>query len=447
MKIDFKKLDANSITNGSDKTMYGEVFTPNELINEMLDKLPEDIWKNQNNKWLDPAAGVGNFHAVVYTRLMEGLETVIEQESERKKHILENMLYFVELQEKSTHIINEIFNAENVLKLNLFNGDFFSLNIFDFSLLNFDVILGNPPYQDMHTDGQRKAKNHNLWSTFVEKGFEMLNYKGFLLFVTPPAWMSPSSKLLTDIFLKFQLHYVNIGECSRHFKGVGSQFSFYLIEKSMRYKETTFHFCFKGGTFIKGSSGLSEFYLHNSINFIPQIPTKEAFHILEKTVFADNKKFHILYDSDLHKYTKKNLLSVSQDSIYKYKVLHTPTQILWSSRPHKNHNRLKLFIPLTTYYESLIIDTCGNTQGLGYILFEDIKTAMRVKDVLSSNLYRFIANITRWSNFNVPLVMKNLPLYPDNLLPSNENIYNYYKLSQGEIDLIESSVKPNKFIL
>lgn len=447
MKIDFKKLDANSITNCNSKTTFGEVFTPNELINEMLDKLPKVIWKNEKYKWLDPAAGVGNFHAAVYTRLMTGLKTIIKDENERKKHILENMLFFVELQEKSSQIINEIFNPDNIFKLNVLNGDFCSFNIFDFNLMNFDVILGNPPYQDMHTDVQRKAKNHNLWSTFLEKGFQMLNSGGYLLFVTPPSWMSPSSKLLTDIFLKFQLHYVNIGECSRHFKGVGSQFSFYLIEKSKRYKETTFHYSFKGGSFIKSSSGISEFYLHNSINFIPQIPTKEAFQILEKTVFADNIKYQILYDSDLHKFTKKNLLSVNKDSVFKFKVLHTPTQTLWSSRPHKNHNKIKLFIPLTTYYESLIIDTCGNTQGLGYIFFEDIITANKVKDVLSSNLYRFVANITRWSNFNVPMVMKNLPCFPDNLLPTNENIYNYFKLSKGEIDLIESSIKPNKFTL
>ncbi|MFZ9956712.1 MAG: Eco57I restriction-modification methylase domain-containing protein [Flavobacteriales bacterium] len=444
MKIDFKKLDANSVTKSDSKTTFGEVFTPNELINEMLDKLPKDIWKNEKYKWLDPAAGVGNFHAAVYSRLMIGLKSIIKNENERKKHILENMLFFVELQEKSSKIINEIFNPENNFKLNLLNNDFCSFNIFDFNIMNFDVILGNPPYQDMHTDVQRKAKNHNLWSTFLEKGFDMLNPGGYLLFVTPPSWMSPSCKLLTDIFLKYQLHYVNIGECSRHFKGVGSQFSYYLIEKSKRYKKTTFHYSFKGGTFIKNCIGISEYYLNNSIKFIPQLPTKEAFQILEKTVFADNLKYQIQYDSDLHKFTKKDLLSVNKDEKYTFKVLHTPTQILWSSRAHKNHNKIKLFIPLTTYYESLIIDTCGNTQGLGYIIFEDIISANRTKDILTSKLYRFIANITRWSNFNVPMVMKNLPHLPDNIEPNDENIYSYFKLSNEEIELVECSIKLHK---
>jgi hypothetical protein len=90
------------------------------------------------------------------------------------------------------------------------------------------------------------------------------------------------------------------------------------------------------------------------------------------------------------------------------------------------------------------LDTCGNTQGLGYIIFEDIITANRTKDILTSKLYRFIANITRWSNFNVPMVMKNLPHLPDNIEPNDENIYSYFKLSNEEIELVECSIKLHK---
>ena len=445
MKIDFFKLDANSITNNNFKNSFGEVFTSSELINEMLDKLPKDVWINENNKWLDPAAGVGNFHASVYTRLMIGLKDVIKDEFKRKKHILEKMLFFVELQERNSILINEIFNPDNSFKLNLFTGDFCALSVSGLQHLNFDLIIGNPPYQDMITEIKRKAKNHNLWSVFLEKSFEMLNTGGYLLFVTPPSWMSPSSKLLSNIFLKYQLHYVNIGECSKYFKGVGSQFSYYLIEKSLRYMKTSFRYFFKGGTFINGSSGSNEYFLNDRIKFIPQIPTIAAFRILEKTVFADNLKYQILYDSDLHKFTKKNLLSSTKNGNFRFKIMHTPTQIIWSSRAHKNQDKIKLFIPLTTYYECLIIETCGNTQGLGYIIFDDLATAIKTKEVFASKLFRFIANITRWSNFNVPMVMKSLPLFPLNMKPTNENIYKYFKLNNEEIKFIESSLKLNKF--
>ena len=44
-----------------EKNLYGEVFTPIELVCEMLNKIPNEVWKNPNLKWLDPANGIGNF--------------------------------------------------------------------------------------------------------------------------------------------------------------------------------------------------------------------------------------------------------------------------------------------------------------------------------------------------------------------------------------------------
>ena len=72
------------------KKQFGEVFTPMVLINEMLEQLPSEVWKNKNLKWLDPATGMGNFPIAVYLRLMESLKDDIVDVKTRKKHILEN---------------------------------------------------------------------------------------------------------------------------------------------------------------------------------------------------------------------------------------------------------------------------------------------------------------------------------------------------------------------
>ena len=57
-----------------EKKTFGEVFTKFELINEMLDTLPAEVWSNPDLKWLDPANGIGNFPVVVMQRLMIGLK-------------------------------------------------------------------------------------------------------------------------------------------------------------------------------------------------------------------------------------------------------------------------------------------------------------------------------------------------------------------------------------
>lgn len=48
----------------------GEVFTPPALVDEMLDKLPSDVWK-EDKTFIDPACGTGNFLAAVVARKME----------------------------------------------------------------------------------------------------------------------------------------------------------------------------------------------------------------------------------------------------------------------------------------------------------------------------------------------------------------------------------------
>jgi hypothetical protein len=46
----------------------GEVFTPPELVNAMLDGLPQEVWGDAGRKWLEPAAGNGNFVVEVLRR-------------------------------------------------------------------------------------------------------------------------------------------------------------------------------------------------------------------------------------------------------------------------------------------------------------------------------------------------------------------------------------------
>jgi hypothetical protein len=63
---------------------FGEVFTPPELINEILDKLPVDIWKDTNKKWLDPTCGDGAFLIEIKRRLKKArpkrpLKSILKQ--------------------------------------------------------------------------------------------------------------------------------------------------------------------------------------------------------------------------------------------------------------------------------------------------------------------------------------------------------------------------------
>lgn len=47
-----------------------EVYTPSELVNEMLDRLPPEMWGEEEN-FLDPACGNANMLLEVYRRKMK----------------------------------------------------------------------------------------------------------------------------------------------------------------------------------------------------------------------------------------------------------------------------------------------------------------------------------------------------------------------------------------
>ena len=190
-----------------EKQENGEVFTPMALIFEMLDNLDKHhsgcgIFTEKDFKWFDPASGMGNFTVAVYLKLMEGLKTCIPDDEERKKHIIENMLYMSEINKKNVFICRQIFNVNNQYKLNLYEGDTLALNVvseWGVALNSFDVVIGNPPYNKggirSHTGKQLGDKNETIWTKFIEKSITWLKPDGFLAFINPLSWLKKSHSL------------------------------------------------------------------------------------------------------------------------------------------------------------------------------------------------------------------------------------------------------------
>ena len=69
-----------------DKT--GEVFTPLELCDRMIDEIPKENLKNSESTFIDPSAGNGNFLICLKTKLLQ---------YHSEDHVLNHMLYAVEL--------------------------------------------------------------------------------------------------------------------------------------------------------------------------------------------------------------------------------------------------------------------------------------------------------------------------------------------------------------
>lgn len=148
-----------------------------ELIEKMVNKLPVD-WSNPNLKILDPSFGFGGYLFFVYLKLIQ---------FHSEEHILNNMLYGVEIEDFRFELVKHKLKIKNLIK-----GDFLDNKILKY--MKFDVIVGNPPFQD--TTANRKLFNQlgnkKLWKGFLEKASELVKDDSFISFLVPQSSTKPT---------------------------------------------------------------------------------------------------------------------------------------------------------------------------------------------------------------------------------------------------------------
>jgi len=217
-------IDSNNHNELQYVKKYGEVFTPPSLIYEMLDTIPKEVWSNPNLKWLEPSCGVGNIMIYVFQRLYKGLKNhhAFKDATKRKHHILQSMLYMIEINEKNTTILKQIFGKH----ANIYNGDFLDVSkwmkhfgfvsastIHTTTIPTFDIIIGNPPFQMKQTNEIRKGGygKKKLWPTFVELSLEILKQNGYLVYIHPPSWRGVGEvHYIWKMFQQKQLEYLHM---------------------------------------------------------------------------------------------------------------------------------------------------------------------------------------------------------------------------------------------
>lgn len=424
------------------KKARGEVFTPLNLVREMLYGLrkselesgtqtiwgvdasgnvvddsaenriggvPLEIWRDPETKWLDPANGIGNFPFVAFYMLDFQLKNHGSKGSKewsdekRQRHIVENMLYMIELDRGNVNTSFKVMSflvpgskphicCANTLKL---TDDNLKTH---FGLNRFDVVMGNPPFQAPITVRTGSAGHETIWDTFITKSFEWLKNTGFLLFITPPPWRKPENKLWNLMSRDNQLLYLRIlgeKETSKMFT-VAARVDMYIIQKIP--SNTSTHII----------DELHHYHLMDirDWHFLPNYMYVDIDKIMTKTGKGIDILFNSFYDS------RKPYISKTKQGDFIHPIVHGITgnglSLLYTSDKSKGHfgkSKVLLNMNRNQYPVNDFKGEYGMSQYTFGIPITTKEEGDQIVTAINSDRFKEIIKATKWGAFQTEYKM------------------------------------------
>ena len=475
-----------------------EVFTPPQLVNQMLDQLPAELWSDPEAKFLDPVTKSGVFLREIAKRLDEGLAAIIPDQQTRLNHIFRDQLYGIAITELTSllarrsvycsktangrySVCEQFFTPDGNIRFDrtehhwqngkcTFCGaseaeyarasdlethayQFIHTNnpeeIFD---MRFDVIVGNPPYQ--LSDGGFGRSASPIYNKFVLQAKKL--EPRYLTMIIPSRWFAGGkglndfrSEMLNDDRIRKIVDFENASEV---FPGVdiAGGICFFLWDRDSAGQCEVSNV--SGSNITVSTRPLNEFptFIRHS-QAVPiirkvvgkangflsdQVSSAKPFGLRTFARPADQGDLILRWHGGEGPYPR-SAVTVGRDMIDQWKVITSKVSYDHAGLPDKNGSR-RVFSIIDILPPGTI---CTET----YLVVGSYETRLEAESMeayLRTRLTRFLVAQLSFSQDIFKDKFQFVPQLPVDVLWTDEEVYGWFDLTEEEIKFVESKVRP-----
>lgn len=475
-----------------------EVFTPPSLANQVLDLLPQELFRSPKTRFLDPFTKSGVFLREIVKRLDKGLEDQIPDRQSRIDHIMHNQVYGIACTE-----LTALLARRSVYCSKTANGRFAvsrfdtpegniryqaiqhtwvggkcrfcgaSQSVYDRGTdaeqyayqfihtdnpsqltgnMTFDVIIGNPPYQ--LADGGNAASAKPLYHLFVQQAIRLS--PRYLSMIIPARWYSGGKGLdefrdlmLNDTRLSYLVDYFDSNDCFPGIDLSGGVCYFLwdqqhsgdcIVRSIINGKESIIQrpLIEKGkDSFVRFNSSISileKIKQFQEPSFIQLVSSRKPFGIATNEKIDTEKGINGI---KIYAYPKNGYIESSKVSANKQSVYKPKVLISYAYGERGNFPYLVIGKPFIGEVNSC----CSET----YLMIGPFDTTNECENVMSyirTKFFRFLVLLRKNTQHATSKVYQFVPLQDFSHPWTDEMLYQKYNLTEDEIAFIESMIRP-----